>query len=198
MTAACCGRADMSFDLFAWKTPAVADEAEAAPLIKRYVDTGDDRGFGASSDVASFYDELSRKYPPPEPGTSATPRRDRDRWGIELEPSDRLLVVSMTWNTPDEVLDDVVALARKHGLVLFDPQGPTLHAPEGAPAPDDVAAQVRQALAGGAFGALLVLVGVYIPWRILSWPAIAIGSFLVVMALYTFGVLWSARRGGDG
>lgn len=66
------------------------------------------------------------------------------------------------------------------------------------PAPDDVAAQVRQALAGGAFGALLVLVGVSIPWRILSWPAIAIGSFLVVMALYTFGVLWSARRGGDG
>jgi hypothetical protein len=73
----------MSFDLFAWETPVVADEEEAAPLIKRYVDTGDDSGFGASSDVAAFCDELSQKYPPPEPGASVTPRRRRRLHSLE-------------------------------------------------------------------------------------------------------------------
>jgi hypothetical protein len=51
--------------------------------------------------------------------------------------------------------------------------------------------EVRYAVVGAAFGLLLIFLGRLIPWRILSWPIIGLGSlFVVVMTAYALLVLW--------
>jgi hypothetical protein len=163
----------VSYDLIAWKAPRVTDEEEAARLVERYFDSDDATPFSVSSDVEGFYADLMKKYP-----------------AMECEPSDRVVVLSLSWSTPGEVVDEIVALARARDLVLFDPQGPAIHSPELPPEPEDIPGQVRQALVAGAVGAGIFVAATYIPWRILSWPIMAASGFLVVMSIYTLVVLW--------
>jgi hypothetical protein len=51
---------------------------------------------------------------------------------LEVERSDRVVDTSLPWSVPDDVLDGIVALAREHELVLYDPQGPGFHSPADA------------------------------------------------------------------
>ena len=74
--------------------------------------------------------------------------------------------MSFTWSVPDNVLDAVVALAQKHELVLYDPQGPCFHSPIELliePVRRDPAV-LRQALVGLLIG-VAVLAGSCCPSR---------------------------------
>lgn len=180
----------MSYDLVAWKAPRVTDEEEAARLVKRYFESDDATPFGVSSDVEGFYADLMKKYPLPDPANPYHVASDQTQWAIECEPSDRVLVLSLSWSTPGEIVDEIVALARARDLVLFDPQGDSIYSPELPLEPEDIPGQVRQALGAGAAGAGIFVAAFYIPWRILSWPIMAASGFLVVMSIYTLVVLW--------
>src|SRR4029453_5363920 len=99
-----------------------------------------------------------KKYPLPDPANPYHVASDQTRWGMECEPSDRVVVLSLTWSTPREVVDEIVALARARDLVLFDPQGPAIYSPELPPEPEDIPGQVRQGRdrgggGGGVYGA---------------------------------------------
>jgi hypothetical protein len=177
----------MSFSLHAWKTPGVSDEDEARSLFDKYNQTEDERLFGESNDVVSFYDELMQRFPPQEADESLKP--EDNPWAETPERSSRIVELHLRSGAPDQVLDEVVDLARKYGLVLYDPQGPSLHSPE-QHYPEDIPGQVRQALIAGTVGAAMVYGATYIPYRLLSWPLIGIGGFLVIMTLYTLVVLW--------
>jgi len=180
----------MSYDLIAWKAPRVTDEEEAARLVNRYFASDDATPFSVSSDVEGFYADLMKKYPLPDPANPYHVASDQTRWAMECEPSDRVVELHLSWGTPGEVVDEIVALARARDLVLFDPQGPAIYSPELPPEPEDIPGQVRQALGAGAVGAGIFVAALYIPWRILSWPIMAASGFLVAMSIYTLVVLW--------
>jgi hypothetical protein len=158
----------MSMGLYVWKGPLVSEE-EAARLLHRF-DEGETEVFEASEEVLRFYDELVAKYP-----------------DLEAEPSDRVVGISLAWSVPDDVLDEIVALAREHDLVLYDPQGPSFH----SPAELDVVLirrdplVLRQVLVGTLIGVALLVGGLVAPIPVLNWIAIVIGAFLIVMGLYS-------------
>jgi len=109
----------MSMDLYVWKAPLVSSEDEAIQLLER-----EDEAFEPSEDVARFYDELLAKYPALESFDEEELDSAPTYWSVTPERSDRLIGMNLAWSVPDDALDDIVALARKYELVLFDPQGP--------------------------------------------------------------------------
>ena len=96
----------MSYDLIAWKAPRVTDEEEAARLVKRYFDSDDATPFSVSSDVEGFYADLMKKYPLPDPANPYHVASDQTRWAMECEPSDRVVMLNLSWGTPGEVVDE--------------------------------------------------------------------------------------------
>ena len=179
----------MSFDLVAWKGPAVKDEDEAHALVRRFDVSEDPDIFDQSEDLLRFYDDLIARYPALETFDDDDEGLKRIPWSETPERSDRVIEISIRWSAPDEALDTIVELARKYDLVLYDPQGPAIHSPE-MDGPEDVAGQVWFALRGGGIGVLLIVAGAFIPYRLVSWPLFVIGGFLVVMTVYTLIVLW--------
>ena len=131
----------MSYDLIAWKAPRVTDEEEAARLVNRYFASDDATPFSVSSDVEGFYADLMKKYPLPDPANPYHVASDQTQWAMECEPSDRVVMLNLSWGTPGEVVDEIVALARARDLVLFDPQGPAIYSPELPPEPEDIPAR---------------------------------------------------------
>jgi hypothetical protein len=88
---------------------------------------------------------------------------------------------------PGEVVDEVVALALEHDLVLYDPQGPGFHSPAELlvePIRRDPAV-LRQALVGTLIGAAVLVVGIVLPVPVLDWILIVIGAFIVVMGIFS-------------
>ena len=182
----------MSFDLVAWKAPAVKDEDEAGALVRRFDEKRGRRHLRTERGPPSFLRRLLARYPALEAFEDDDERLKRTPWSETPERSDRVIEISIRWGAgvPDEALDTIVELARKYELVLYDPQGPSIHSPEMDDGSEDVAGQVWFALRGGAIGVLLVVAGTFIPYRLVSWPLFVIGGFLVVMTIYTLIVLW--------
>ncbi len=175
----------MSYDLYAWKGPLPSSEDDAGRLLE-----GDESAFEPSDDLIRFYDELAARYPVLEwdgeeeaDGTPCT-------WGVTAERSDRLVGLNFTWSVPGEVIDDVVTLARRLDLVLYDPQGPDFHSPAELvvePTRRDPAV-LRQALVGTLIGAAVLGVGIVLPVPVLDWIVIVIGAFIVVMGIFSVAV----------
>jgi hypothetical protein len=180
----------MSFDLIVWKEPAVTTEEQASSLVNRFHESDDPGVFRASEDVLRFYDELLQRCPALEAFDDDDRRVAESPWSVTPERSDRVIELNIRWGAPDAMIDTMVELARKHQLVMYDPQGPTLHSPVVEDEPQDIAGQVKQALIAGAVGLLLIVAGTVIPIRFLGWPIIGIGAFLVLMTVYTLVVLW--------
>lgn len=187
----------MSMDLMAWKAPRTTDEDEAKALVDRYgaaLERGDAAVFEPSDDVLRFYDELLARYPPLEGYDDDKQRDVAAPWAMTPERSDRFIEMSVRWSAPAEALDFIVELARKHDLVLYDPQGPVVHWPEGPPGPpSDPRGEIGRALGIGLIGVLLVVAGWLVPYRILSWPMMGIGLFVVVVIVYISVGLWKAE-----
>jgi len=163
----------MSMDLYVWKRPMVSEDA-APQLLERFYEEGDTSAFEPSEDVSRFYDELVAMYT-----------------DFEGERSDRIIDLSLSWIVPDDILNGIVALAQKHDLVLYDPQGPSFHSPVELlvePIRRDPAV-LRQTLIGLLIGVVLVVGGWFVPLPVLNWIALVIGVLMVAMALYSI-VVW--------
>jgi hypothetical protein len=105
----------MSFDLFLWHelepiTPAIAESK-----LRRWHD--EEPGvFHAHPAVLSLYAALLDRFPP-ESGV----------WSVSPSASDTILALNVAWSRAGEVGSAVVALAREHGLVCYEPQSHLLN-----------------------------------------------------------------------
>lgn len=187
----------MSFDLMAWKAPRTTDEDEAKRIADRYYGSGDPDVFEPSADVLRFYDELIQRYPELGAYREASDRSEA-LWTVSPERSDRVIELCIKWGAPDEALDFIVDLARKYDLVLYDPQGPSVHWPEPPPEPQsprDRVGEMRRAAAVALVGALLVVAGWFVPYRILGWPLMGIGLFVLGVIVFTSVAVWRTEGG---
>jgi hypothetical protein len=182
----------MSMTLILWKRPVVDDPDDAEDLLKSWYETGDDKAFEQSGDLEIVHDELLRQYPM-DWGQGADP------WADGPDNTGRLLVLSIRWGGDGRILADVVALARKLDLVLYDPQGPDVFLPT------DPLEELTQIPRTGLVGWLRIMAMVaglsaltYAAWLIpigwIRWPAVIIAGFIAAAAWF---VLWLMIFGPD-
>ena len=174
----------MSMTLILWKAPVVDDEDEAQRLLAPYYDREDDSAFEPSADIAAVSTELLRRFPEAEDGPWAD---------SPPEQTERILLLSIRWSADNAVLDAIEQLAREHELVLFDPQGPTVHLPtdpidSGPTPPPSFGDYLTFALIG------LAAAGVFwLGWRIdvpvLDWLLMIVGGFGVSVVMFLLGIL---------
>ncbi len=174
----------VSMDLYVWKHPFTTDEDEAQRLITHE----DESVFGPSAELERFYAELMELFPPPEAFTVEEQEQNPVPWADSPHGSDRLVWLSIRWSAKGEDLDAIVELARKHDLVLYDPQGPSFHSPadenEGVPSVPTVGSYVRGVLLA-AFGLVLAVLAWKASIPVLSWIVIFAGGFVAFVAMST-------------
>ena len=175
--------------LVLWKAPVVDDPGEAKALLQPYYENEDDSAFEPSDDIARVRAELLRRFPDDPSGESEA----TSPWADGPEGTDRLLLLSIRWGADDAVLDATLALAREHGLVLYDPQGPHVQLPSD-PLPEEM--PVRIGFADYAKTILFVLAGVgmfaagwWLPVPVLNWLLMIAGGFLTIVAVFLLVVL---------
>src|SRR5215210_1542357 len=116
----------MSMTLILWKAPVVDDPDEAQALIEAWGAHGDDSAFEPSEDIARVADALRSRWP--DDYTDEPP--ENCPWAdMPFEQSDRLLALNIRWGADDAAIAAIYVLAREHGLVLYDPQGPDVFLP---------------------------------------------------------------------
>ena len=171
-------------DLYVWKRPFTTDEDEAQRLITRK----DESVFEPSAELEQFYAELLEIFPPPEVFTVEEQEGNPVPWADSPHGSDRLVWLSIRWSADGDDLDTIVELARKHDLVLYDPQGPCFHSPadenEGVENPPTAGSYVRGVLLA-VFGVLLAFVAWKASIPVLSWIVIFAGGFVAFVAAST-------------
>ena len=170
--------------LILWKAPVVDDPDEAAELLQPHYEHGDDSAFQPSGALAMVADELLRRFPDADDGpwTDGPP-----------ESSGRLLVLGIRWHADDAVTDAVVELARQHNLVLYDPQGPSVHLPSdlvdpGPAEPPSLVDHLWIVLVGAAAAGVFWL-GWWIDVPVLEWILMLVGGFFVSVVLFLLYIL---------
>ena len=120
----------MSFDLAVWQSdkPLTADEAQGVYLRLceewPYLE-------GHSPAVGTFYRELIEKWPEIDTIPEETVGDfDFCPWSCPLNHSGMAVVMSCVWSKANDVAEHVGLLARKHGLLLFDPQADRVVLPD--------------------------------------------------------------------
>lgn len=115
----------MSYDLAVWHGPRPADDEAAADEYERragFLDEDDTEPSPASPSMRAFLDDVLRRFPP----LTVDADDDGDSpWATGPEPGDvdgDFAYLTMTFPGASAHLDEVVAIARRHGLVCFDPQ----------------------------------------------------------------------------
>jgi hypothetical protein len=169
----------MSMSLYVWKSPVLEDTDEA----KRLLALEDESVFEPSGELGLFAQELLERFPSPEELGADELERAQTLWADPPEVSDRLVVLSIRWSADDGDLDVVVALALKHDLVVYDPQGPNFYSSaEGAGYSPGAGEFIR----GGGLAVLGLLVAL-VAWKlsipVLSWVIIFVGCFVTAVAL---------------
>ena len=101
---------------------------EAGDLLDRFFE-GDRETFGHGEALRGFHATLVAEYPPLEDLGSF----EQSPWAMTPSESDRLVEIHLTWSAEDAVVVRIVELAIQCGVVLYDPQGPDIHAPGGIP-----------------------------------------------------------------
>jgi hypothetical protein len=170
--------------LILWQAPVVKDPDEAKALLQPYYDRADDSAFQPSAALAVVAGDLLRRfaYADDGPWSDAPP-----------EETGRLLLLHIRWGADDAVIDTIVELAREHGLVLYDPQGPDVLLPgdrdESGPIPrvslvDHLKIVLLGLVAGGV---------VWLGWRIdvpvLGSALMIIGGVGVIVVLFLLGIV---------
>ena len=123
----------VSYDLIVWKSPPTTDLDEFHARLERFFEADDVDAFDPSQDVTAFYDELLSIHPPLESYAEEEIDIVRSPWSVTPGRSDRLVDLNMTWSS-DWMATLVPDLAAKHGLMLYDPQGPDIFPPGAATA----------------------------------------------------------------
>jgi hypothetical protein len=185
----------VTVDLYVWSAPHDLDAERAEVLVADWLAAGGDPAaspFEPSTDVGWFYRELIADAPGIEAVSDAAPsgRRTPVWMSSTDEPPARVVGLRLPPETPGDALSEILGLAAKYDLVIFDARSRRLHLPL-----DELAAHasatfwpggaVQAAVAGGVGG--LVAVGAWllgIP--IVSGVVALVGGFMFVMAMYTF------------
>jgi hypothetical protein len=110
----------VSHTLLVWGSPVPATAKEAGDLIKRSPATT----FDATPALAAFVAELLREFP------SIVDDPKRSPWSVMPTPSERFLELDFSTRAKDADVERVFALAKRHGLVVYDPEGPALYPPD--------------------------------------------------------------------
>ncbi len=114
---------EMSFDLGVWFPQKRIRNEEAKEFYVRLCD-GDTSGVVPHPAIDAFYAELTAKHPEidtiPE---GKIDDHDYCPWSCNLDYSPSHVIMSCVWSKATHVHQLVQGLARKHGLVLYDPQG---------------------------------------------------------------------------
>ena len=142
--------------------------------------------FEPSPDLARFTDELTARFPDVADGGSGA---DGSGWAAPLERSDRLVVLHLSEDAPDALLEAVPTLAWQHDLVLFDPRAARVQAQRHIPpAPFPVRGLVRSVVAA-LVGLAIAVVAYLASIPLLSGLLVVVGGFVVVLALITLPAL---------
>jgi hypothetical protein len=110
----------MSYDLALWNSGnATPSDSEAGRL---YIELCEDQcgGGPVAAGIQELYTELTRRYPEidnvPEEAVDDCP------WSGLLNRSGHHVILNVVWSRAEEIRRFVFELAKKHNLVLFDPQ----------------------------------------------------------------------------
>ena len=175
----------MSMTLILWKAPVVDDPDAAEALLKTWYETGDDSAFEPSDDIALVADQLRSRWPD---DYEAEPPGDCPWADMPFEQSDRLLAIHIRWGADDAAIAAIYVLAKKHELVLYDPQGPDVFLPSDPLDPGPIPPPTAWEWVKG-FAIPVVLVGLtYAAWQIpigwLRWPAVIVAGFFAAAGLF--------------
>lgn len=188
----------MSMTLFLWKAPVIDDPDEAKSLLEPWYERGDDSAFTPSEDVAAVRERLRANYP--DDPSAANDPDDSCPWSdLPIEDNDRLLELHIRWGAHPQVLADITALARIHGLVLYDPQGPDIVLPtdpieELTEIPSPTVFEWAKAI-GIALALIALTYGAWqIPIQWLRWPLVVIAAFLTLAGLFVVLAMIFGRR----
>src|SRR5690349_10770680 len=113
----------MSFDLYVWHEPEPITPAIAEDKLRRWHE-GETGVFRAHPGVPQMLAALLDRFPPLE---SVDEAKDPGVWTTSPVPSDTVLHLTVSWSRAGEVGAAVVALAREHGLVCYEPQSHLLN-----------------------------------------------------------------------
>jgi hypothetical protein len=217
----------MSMDFYLWKSPVTDDEEEAGRLVDRYFDAQERDVFEPSADIAAAAEELQRLYPywpiPGEELLASMSEKQRSQYTEEglaqlresgsygqgkggpwadlpFHQADNLLVLSIRWSAHDGVLDDIVRIGRERGLVIYDPQGPSVYLPTD---PVEQSTVEPRATAGDWISIIAIcafLLGLtYAAWLIpigwIRWPAVMVAGFVAAAGLFVLGGMVAAALG---
>ena len=179
--------------LILWKAPVVDDPDEAKALLTPYYVSEDDSAFEPSGDLAIVLERLLEKYPF-DPETVSAP------WADEPDNTGRLLWLDLRWGGDGRILADITALARLHGLVLYDPQGPDVFLPTDPI--EELTADPKPGLLDWLkVCAMVAVIGglTYAAWQIpigwLRWPLGLIGAFFTIAAMVVLGAMIASVMG---
>ena len=122
----------MSCDHAVWfPSRRLSDEA-AGELYVRLCE-GDASGLVANPAVDAFYEELTQLHPQiDDVAEERLDDKDHCPWSIAFDRSPAHLVMCCVWSKADYVSGLLRALARKHGLALYDPQSERVWYPDDA------------------------------------------------------------------
>lgn len=179
----------MSMSLVLWRAPVVVEADEAAELLRPYFDHGDDSVFEPSEALGTFVDELLRRFPDQDDGPWAeSPPRQ----------AVRVVHLEIRWGAEDAVVDTIVELARQHGLVLYDPQGPDVFLPLDPVALGPVPAPRLRDYFWISLMGVAALAVVWLGWRIgvpvLNWLLMIVGAFFFSVVVFLLGIMIFGRR----
>ena len=185
----------MTFDLYAWKSPRDVDADGAEALVRGWQEEGGDPSkspFEPSSDVGWFHRELTKDAPELEVSSDAVPNPSTAPIWLSTDPERpaRVVALHLSPGTSRDTVEEILGLAAKYDLVLFDARNRRVHLPL-----DEMAAHASatfwpagaiQAAVAGGIGGLIAVVAWFVGIPILSGLLVVVGGFLFVMAVYTF------------
>jgi hypothetical protein len=200
---------NVTFDLYAWKSPRDLDPDEAEALVESWRQAGGDPAtspFEPSEDIGWFYRELSKDVPDLQASSDAVPSQSKAPiWlATTTEAPARVVGIRLSPDMPRDAIDEIYGLATKYDLVLYDPHNRRVHQPledmaEYASATFWPRGAVQASVAGLVGGAAAVVAWMLgIP--VISGVVALGGGFMFVMAVWSLvhksRKAIAARRGG--
>jgi hypothetical protein len=150
----------MSCDFFVWYPQEQISNAEATELYLRLCD-GDASALVQHPSIDAFYAELTAKHP--EIDTIPEEKiddHDYCPWSCKLDYSSSYVIMCCVWSKARYVHELVQALARKHGLALYDPQSERVTYPDGSTGGGGETSRVALSVLG-SFALLFAAIFVY-------------------------------------
>ena len=185
----------MRFELYVWEAPRDLDAASATALVDAWEVAGGDPAaspFEPSPNTGWVARELARDAPDIELLTDSPAWEAPGPIWLQTDeaPPARVVAIRLDPSTAREHLDDILGLAAKYDLVLYDARRGAVIEPLAAMAEYASATfwprgAIQAAVAGlGGLAAAVVAFVLSIP--IVSGIVIVVGGFMAVMAVYTF------------